>query len=161
MKRPGTFTEKLAKSSNSMQPTSGGGKSSIVSPVESTLIEPKTLGGSGKLGSLVLSPETLFTALGTTVDYEWTTVTGLARMALIYRFRLAASASDNWQVQVWSEPDGAGDMMFEAVGLNVTPYNCSWPWMYVSVDTDLHIGIKNNGAVSDFSLVQLEAITIA
>lgn len=161
-KRPPDFEERPLRTAATMLPGSAGGRSDLPAPMP-TVERPETLGGGGgSLSKVALGPVTLFTGLAPALDYSWTSVSGLAPLALVYRFYVASSSSINWAVRVTSAPSGGGDLMFEAVGIGTTIYRCSWPWLYdTGGASDLYIGIRNiAGFATDFTLSTLTAIKL-
>lgn len=159
-KRPPGFEERPLRTAATMLPGSAGGRSDLPAPTPK-VERPETLGGGGSLSQLAVGPVSLFTALAPGTDYSWTTVSGLAALALVWRFQVSSSSSINWAVRVTSGVDGTGDLMFEAVGIGETVYQCSWPWVYATTGANLNIGVRNIGGLpSDFTLVSLAAIAM-
>ena len=116
-------------------------------------------GGGGELNDFGSSNIDLGTLepLGT---YTWFTITGVPKRALILRMRVTSGGSINWGLQIRSEPNGGGELMFEAVGIGSTEYNCSWPWVFKNTEdpaaSQMHVGIRNiSGAPSLFTIAEL------
>lgn len=87
------------------------------------------------------------------------TAVPFARRGIITRFTVASSATNKWSVRVTSLPDGAGEVMLEAIGIGSTVYSCSWPWAYRN-DADqalMYVGVVDdtNTAVNEFTLTML------
>lgn len=97
-------------------------------------------------------------ASNTTQTFAWTTVPAFKR-AMVWRMVIEASATNTWSVRVTSRPTGAGEVMFEAVGIGQTRYEISWPWMFSNDDlaSEFYIGIYNGGGESIFTLTDLRA----
>ncbi len=116
--------------------------------------------GSATAGGLVpinVGPVSLFTALAPG-PFTWTTVPIACRRLLISRLTITASAVSLYAVRITSEPAGAGELMYSAAGFPDPVNAISWTWRYENhVGTQvLHIGIRNDGAVSsDFELTRL------
>lgn len=90
--------------------------------------------------------------------YTYTPVP-FARRALLTRFEVHSSATNKWSVRVTSQPNGAGEVMLEAVGIGAAIYSCSWPWTYRN-DVDqsvMYVGVidDTNNAANDFTLTAL------
>lgn len=161
MKRPPALTERPLRAASSMNPGAGAGRTSLVKPEPRAFVDLQTAGGGGGGGTkIALGPVPLFAALAPLPDYSWIEVTGVGALAEVYRFQVSSSSTINWAVQVRTNDAGAGELMFEAIGIGETIYQCSWPWIYDSGGaTSIFVGIRNiSGLASDFNLVELRAI---
>lgn len=81
--------------------------------------------------------------------------------ANVWRFVVTGVGATNWDLQVTSEPSGAGELMFQAEAISVDTYTCSWIWRYRNDESprtsDLHLGIHNPGSAVTFTLDDLRA----
>lgn len=92
-------------------------------------------------------------------DFRYTAVP-FARRALVWRFAIESNGTTSWACRVRSGPDDTYPLLFEAVGIGSTDYQCSWPWMYYSDIPEsgfIYIGVDdiNRGAGTTFTLTQL------
>lgn len=121
------------------------------------------LSGGGAGGTAVSHFSISDVDLGTIApsgEFTWGTLIGVNPEALVWRFKLHNTGSLNWAVQVWSQPMGAGELMFEAIGIGDTDYQCSWPWRFQNQQSpaanEMYIGIRNiDGPTSTFTLVDM------
>lgn len=164
MKRPPALPERPLRAASSMNPGAGAGRTALVKPEPGTPVRLETAtGGGGSLSEIELGPVVLATALAPDpTDFTWSTVT-VAKRALVWRFYVSTSSTIQWSVRVTSEPDGAGELMFEAVGIGDTIYQCSWPWLFENHvgGSGFYVGVRNhNGLPSDFTLATLRAVAL-
>lgn len=121
--------------------------------------KPPTASGAG-VTKFTRTNIVLATGLAASTSYAWTTIPSVAMRGLIWRFRIAATASTNWSFQVASGPGGSGELMFEATNITISDYYCSWPWMFENQETPqadtFYVGVKNTAPTpSNFTLLDL------
>lgn len=102
----------------------------------------------------------LATDLLSAPDYTWVPIDGVATRGLVWRMTVVAAGSLSWALQVNSLPNGVGEVMFEAVGITVAEYSCSWPWVFENhedpADDKLYLGIRNiSPGTATFTLTDL------
>jgi hypothetical protein len=93
-------------------------------------------------------------------SFTWYTVGSVCARGLIVRFTVTATASTTWDLEVRGAGSGSGTEMLQALGLGVTTYSITVPWLYESDDVsqNMYVGIKNWGtSAATFALSVLQS----
>lgn len=91
-------------------------------------------------------------------SFVYTTIPAFRR-GLVWRLDIDAGSATTWGFRVTSLPDGAGELMFEALGIGQALYHCSWPWMFENHGdaAEMHIGVTTSGGPTTVTLLDVRA----
>jgi hypothetical protein len=123
-----------------------------------------SIAGAG-LAKIQLTDQLVVAGLASSPSFSWYPITIDAKRAMITRFRFTASLSDDWLLRITSDVGGAGELMFQTSAPGDTETFISWPWWFENQEavqqTRMHVGIRNDGPTSDFTITDLRGERIA
>lgn len=118
------------------------------------------VGSNATLSSLVLTNDNIAPSVPLGASYSWFTLGSFCKRGLVWRMTINQTGSTSWGFQVSSQPNGAGEIMFQAGGISAGSYSISWPWVYENqdtpADTNFYIGFENsNGTTASFTITEM------